>query len=175
MEDEKLQVRIYTGPVDSGKTGTVKRAVKDALSRGFTVGGVISEALMAGGRKTGYTAVDIMTGNRILLVSRKGLDPDLRTGAFHFSRSGFEQVSKGLLTSLERDILVIDEVGPLELEGAGYAPVLHTLADSYTGMLYLVVRNHLLKDVIRAFRLGDYLEGIVDCTITGPVSFEPWS
>ncbi len=170
-----MQITVFTGPVDSGKTSRVKLEVKNALSMGKNVGGVLSEAVMSGGIKTGYTAVDIRTGRRIQLVSRRKLDSDIGTGSFYFSRAAFREISDRILSSIDCDILVLDEIGPLELSGKGYADVVKTLRANFEGDLFLVVRDYLLNRVLRRFRLEKWVDHIVYCSINGLASFEPWS
>jgi len=175
MVDRRLQITVFTGPVDSGKTSRVKLEVKNALSMGKSVGGVFSEARMSGGIKTGYTAVDIRTGRRFQLVSREKLDSDIGTGSFYFSRAAFREISDRILSSISCDILVLDEIGPLELSGGGYAGVVESLRAAFEGELFLVVRDYLLDQLLSRFGLEEWVDHIVYCSINGPASFAPWS
>jgi nucleoside-triphosphatase len=45
------------------------------------------------------------------------------------------------------DVVVIDEVGPFELSGGGWAQPLDALAHGYTGALLLVVRESVVDAV----------------------------
>ena len=175
MRKSCLRIHVFTGPVDSGKTGELKRELKTLMERDYRIGGILSEAVMQGEVKTAYHAIDIVTGRRILLVSREIMDSDLRTGKYHFSHAGFEEASSALLNAMDREILVLDEIGPLELREEGYAEALRTISDSFQGLLLTVVRDYLLDDILRHFCLEDRVERVIRCPVSGPFAFEPWS
>jgi nucleoside-triphosphatase THEP1 len=157
---------IITGPIHSGKTTLLRKMIENYRSLGFSVGGIITEALYnGGGRKTGFDAVDIATGRKIPLV-REGEFPSgpgvQRIGRFALSGTGLEAASKILLTAAGLsgrkggevagvDILCLDEVGPLEVRGQGYFPVLQRILKSYEGRLVVIGRSEVYEG------LADYL------------------
>ncbi|MBN2051314.1 MAG: DUF2478 domain-containing protein [Spirochaetales bacterium] len=169
------EIHIFTGPVDAGKTGKLKEYLRSSLARGLSVAGVLSEALMRDGRKEAYMAVDIKDGERFLLVSREKLDSEEATGSFHFSDEGFRRASEVILRGVGSDMLVIDELGPQELKGKGFGPVLREVLRKYAGTLVLVIRRPLLDELMTFYGLKDRVVEITDCSLSEPVSFEPWS
>jgi iron complex transport system ATP-binding protein len=74
-------------------------------------------------------------------------------GRFNFTKEGLELGNKAL--SYERvfgkDIVVVDEVGPLELAGNGWANGINELILKYNKILILVVRDEIIENVKNYF------------------------
>lgn len=82
----------------------------------------------------------------------------INIGRYHFYAAAFKQANLILLhaASIEQDWLVIDEVGKLELEGAGFYPALQEIITTgkYKNLL-LVVRDSLCGQVISFFKINN--------------------
>lgn len=76
-------------------------------------------------------------------------------GPFGFDSSGIRFGSEALSLDAvaQRDVVIVDEIGPLELQGGGWAPALHSLLTSYAGHLLLVVRPDILQQVLRQWEI----------------------
>jgi len=157
---------IITGPIHSGKTTLLKRMIADFRAGEVSVGGILAEALYdERGKKTGFDAEDIATGRRIPLVrefQQPLLPGDQRVGRFTVLGRGLNSASEvlleaaGLIAPAQPEdlsmpapaaVLCLDEVGPLEMEGKGYYPVLRRILDSYAGELVLVGRTEIYDDL----------------------------
>ncbi len=84
-------------------------------------------------------------------------------GRFTFYQSAFDLGRRILASALEEQsrLLVIDEVGPLELQGRGFEPMVGEVvraqqAQQFKGDLLLVVRDGLLEEVIKHYRIARY-------------------
>jgi nucleoside-triphosphatase THEP1 len=152
---------ILTGERGAGKT-TMCLALA-ALSPRYR--GLVSPPLVDGaGNRVGFAARCLATGEEWVL-GRSDADLDgPRLGKFSFSSAGIARAVQCLRRVLAlsvdggeagsggdadpRQVVVVDEIGPLELEhGEGFAPVLPLLAAA--GHLVLVVRPSL-TDAIAA-------------------------
>lgn len=84
----------------------------------------------------------------------------LLVGRFRFSRSSFDKAVDMLRQSpIAGGWRVIDEIGPLELRGDGFGPVLKALLRDYAAheeRLLLVVRDSLLDEVRMHFQLDEF-------------------
>jgi nucleoside-triphosphatase THEP1 len=49
------------------------------------------------------------------------------------------------------NIVFIDEIGPLELEGAGWASPLREMLNNYKGIIVLIVRKELVRQIPHRF------------------------
>ena len=178
------QTILLTGRRGAGKTTVCQAVAELARHRGYRPGGVITPALYACPAdwglgigdweltKVGFEAMDVGSGERWPLA-HTDLSTTLRQGSGqgsgHRQELGGPQVGPysfdpaGLaraLRVLERaisagcDLLMVDEIGPLELEqGEGLAPVLDLLPVEGPTHTLIVVRPALLDPLL--LRLGD--------------------
>lgn len=155
---------VITGPIHSGKTTLLKKMIEDFRVRELSVGGILAEALYdEKGRKIGFDAVDISSGRKIPLVREQKNASEAgeqRVGRFFLHADGLKAASSVLLGGAglkdrERgknrpvDVLCLDEVGPLEMGGQGYYPVLKTILKSYEGELVLIGRSEIFEELAK--------------------------
>ncbi|MBC7098973.1 DUF2478 domain-containing protein [Candidatus Bipolaricaulota bacterium] len=143
----KAGALIITGPIGSGKTRAATWLSARLRSCGARVGGVISPRVLEGGVTVGYRVRDVSTGEQRPLCSVS--PPGMRFGGYYFSPEGIAFANRALSkATAEAQIVVIDEVGPLELSGGGFAP--GVLAVRRAGLpLILSVRPGLIDRVSR--------------------------
>jgi nucleoside-triphosphatase THEP1 len=140
---------VLTGETGSGKT-TFAGLLADRLrARGLRVAGILAPGLLQDGRRTGFDIVDLATGERTALA-REGQD----AAGLHARWSRFGFVAAGLALGRaalavgprNRDVVFVDEVGPFELSGGGWADALDAL-DAFEGTTVLVVRRSIVEEV----------------------------
>jgi nucleoside-triphosphatase THEP1 len=148
-----MRIIMLTGDIDSGKTRYLSGIVSALRGRGVSVGGILCPGVYADGLKTGYDAVDIETGERVPLVSVTPFAEGFSYSRFFFSAEGYRFASSALRRFPYPDCLIVDEVGPVELAGMGYAEDLCFLVSRYSGILILAVRKPLCGAVREAFGL----------------------
>lgn len=108
---------IVTGGRGAGKTTFCRHAVERARAAGLDVAGLLSPARMEAGEKTGILVEDVRTGSRRLLASVEPLGVrSLPMGRWHFSPEAIRWADEVLVRATPCDLLVVDEIGPLELE-----------------------------------------------------------
>ena len=83
----------------------------------------------------------------------------VKIGNYKFLKESFEWAEKELLKAREfkPQWLIIDEIGPLELQGKGFDKVIKQLlilSELSKTNLILVVRENLIDDVISNYNLG---------------------
>jgi nucleoside-triphosphatase THEP1 len=135
MEKHYNRAVLLTGGRGVGKT-TVCQAVAELTRRqGYRPGGVITPALYAcpeqgrrdsHGVKVGFEAVDVGSGERWPLARTDQELGGPQVGPYHFEPEGLARALEVLKKAATQcDLLMVDEIGPLELErGEGFAPVL---------------------------------------------------
>lgn len=137
-----------TGDIGAGKTTAVGRIVALARARGYVCAGLLSPARVVDGTKTGIEAVDLSSGARRLLARVAIEGAGQRVGRYTFDPTVIVWAKRVLAEAVAArpDLLVVDEIGPLELErGDGLAPVLGTLAMGRMPRALIVVRSWLLE------------------------------
>ncbi len=136
---------LVTGPIGAGKTAAVLALADGLRKEGTHVGGVVSPRVLAGGETVGYRVRDLATGEERPLCSVE--PPGIPFRRFFFSPEGLALANAALARAArEAEVAVVDEVGPLELSGGGFAPGLRALLASKV-FLVLTVRPFLLDEV----------------------------
>ncbi len=151
-----MSIIIFSRPVRSGKTTELMQWC-DRVSKTKIVGGILMPDI--GGRRKLFNietreysdieCKDPATATRSLIT----------VGNFHFYTDAFEKAITIILEAASKsDLLIVDEVGKLELECKGfYQSVKEVLEmDKYingTEHLLLVVRDDLYEQVLSLFKI----------------------
>ncbi|MGQ9517294.1 MAG: nucleoside-triphosphatase [Anaerolineae bacterium] len=142
---------LLTGTRRVGKSTVCQRLVEEGRRRGKRLGGFISPAVFNDrGEKIGADLQDVRTGE-----ARRQYSTEAEKGRAGPQIGPFtmdERVLKWGIHLVEEalragdDLVMIDEIGPLELlRGEGFAPLLSTLEDFPTALVLIVVRPELVK------------------------------
>lgn len=137
---------IVSGFRGCGKTTFCQTFVRKAQKLGMDVAGILSPALYLNGEKESIWAEDIRGEERRRLAGIQRLaESDLAYGPLFFDPQVIEWGNRVLAASVPCDVLVVDELGPLEFEQAsGWLSAFDALAsERYTHAL-VVVRPELL-------------------------------
>jgi nucleoside-triphosphatase THEP1 len=141
------QIYILAGAVHSGKTTALQAFCKTKAD----AGGILSPVI-EGSR----WFQDVYSG--VIFAMEAEADDDVFTiGKYKFNKSAFERAAGIIRNSFETEWLIIDEIGPLELQGEGFSAVIkEALASQQVQNLLVVVRETVLNEVIKHFRISDY-------------------
>ncbi len=124
---------LLTGQSGRGKTTACWKALPGLRSSGIRLAGFISPPLLdAEGRKTGIEMLDLATGEHHTFARVVGPDEDPDIGIYRLETDAIDWARGVLARALlsDMDLLVIDEIGPLELNrGAGFAFAIEPLSD----------------------------------------------
>jgi iron complex transport system ATP-binding protein len=140
------QLVLVTGMSGAGKTTWCARLVEQARKQGLTVRGVLSPAVFEDGRKTGIDMVNLESGERRRLATlRDGRSGKLTTPQWQFDTEVMAEGDRILREAAEGDLLIIDELGPLEFgRGEGLMEGLRLLDERRYKVACVVVRSSLL-------------------------------
>lgn len=157
-EQEKgKKVYILTGETGEGKTTLLQKLTTVLKEKGIRVGGVLAPRIMEGDMTTGYDIADIRSGDRIPFL--RHINREITSGVERFTQmeEGYKAGLKALDPDNNRDsiMMVIDEVGPLELRGEGWAGRISALLNINEWQIILVVRKSLVDKVISKFGIED--------------------
>lgn len=138
---------IISGEIGAGKTILCGALVKAFRNLDWKVTGVRSPAIMDAGEKTGIAVENLATGEvRQLAVSDykpDGLEDDPIHWTFDpLVMAWSDQI---FLNAVPTDLLVVDELGPLEMKkGIGWINALHALDSRKYRQAILIMRPKLL-------------------------------
>lgn len=157
-------IAVLTGPVHVGKT-TVCRAVAELVQqRGYCVRGILTPPILdKDGMRLGIEVLDLATGERRVLARVWQPSNGLRSpselpmlgeeyrgphvGPYYFDLEALQWGQNVIAEAIGIgcDLLIIDEIGRLELEqNSGFNHVLDLLVTSIVPRCLLVVRDTLL-------------------------------
>jgi nucleoside-triphosphatase THEP1 len=136
---------ILTGARGAGKSAFCERLAETARSEGRTVAGVLSRAVLAGGRKTGIEVEDLRSGERKSLATETAQGTSPRGPRWDFDEEALAWGDAALAASVPCDLLVVDELGPLEFDrGHGWQAGFAALDSGDYALAVVVVRPELL-------------------------------
>ena len=144
-------VVVVTGPPGCGKTAAVEAAAGVWRARGLPVRGILQPGVFAHRRKVGFLVRDLATGAEAVLAQRVERGRGEHGTPYRFSREGLELAAGALGGIAAGTVLVVDEVGPIELRGNGHRPALRrALAAPGLAAVVLVVRRQLVPSLLAA-------------------------
>jgi nucleoside-triphosphatase len=146
MTNNPGAVLIVTGNRGTGKSTLCSLMVEAARAAGWTTGGVWSPARVENEQKTAIEAEDLRSGERRLLATpRIPPDPDSPTPEWKFDPTVLEWADRAMVEGQDSDLLVVDELGPLELErGAGWQGGIQAVDHGDYRLALVVIRPELL-------------------------------
>lgn len=108
---------VVTGGRGAGKTTFCRQAAALAHAASLDAAGILSPARIEAGEKTGIYVADVRTGaQRLLAAARVGEVRGFPLGRWHFDPAAIRWADEVLVRATPCDILIIDEIGPLELD-----------------------------------------------------------
>ncbi len=157
------KIIILTGDIQSGKTNLCRVFVQKAKEEGVQLAGLLSPAVFHEGEKTGIDVINLKNWERRHLAVLKEKDQTgLETKRWSFYPEIVQWGNQALINAVPCDLLVVDELGPLEfIRGEGWIAGLEAVdSGSYQSAL-VVIRPSLLKmagqrwKISRVFDLDD--------------------
>jgi molybdopterin-guanine dinucleotide biosynthesis protein A len=164
---------LITGESGSGKTSWCREYIDRRRKSGSTVGGILSPAIEKQGQRIGSNALDLLTGQEVpfaRLSRHNSFKEGDKVGDYTISRDGILFACDAIERALESrcDLVVIDEVGPLELQGKGLMPAVELALASSTINVLIVVRSSLREALQKHF--SDY-----EFTVIADLTKSSWS
>jgi nucleoside-triphosphatase len=144
---------LLTGPRNSGKTGACLQLAHWARDRGLDCAGLACPARMELGRRAGSDVVDLRTGEQRRFAGQRLRDG--RPDGHDFDEEAVAWARARLASACPCDLLIVDEIGPLELElGLGWSNALDILRAGRFEAALVVVRLGLVERFVRTVAEG---------------------
>ena len=136
-------VIIITGALGVGKTEVCRKLIEVVRKQGHTCGGILTYK----SADKSLVIEDIQTGERETLASINDIFHGPRTPKYFFNLAGIDFGLRAISTA-SSTILLVDELGHLELRGEGFAQVLGLIQTGKFKVYVLVIRGGLLSDFL---------------------------
>ena len=147
---------IISGSKNEGKTWLAKNLVEVFRENEIPFGGFLSEKVREGSQVIGYDLVDILTGNREILLRESdetGMNMIGRYAIFPQGlKKGIQLLSHAQL--LGKRLVIIDEVGRLELNDKGWSESISSLMKTSNIHLLFIVRDTFIDEVISKWNIA---------------------
>jgi nucleoside-triphosphatase THEP1 len=151
------QVFIITGSAGEGKTTYTKKLIGFFRKNNLNVGGIISERVMNNSQTTGYNLVNIETGEKEAFLRQNEECGSETIGRFTICPKGLA-MGINILSSLispGNRMIIIDEVGLLELGNKGWSDCINDLMGKSKNHILLTVRNIYVNDIKNKWNLKE--------------------
>ncbi|HKM09234.1 MAG TPA: NTPase [Candidatus Methanomethylophilaceae archaeon] len=142
-----------TGLPGAGKTYVLQKVIEMLEENGLTIGGMINDAIGDGRHKTGSSVRDLVTGQSEVFAS-VDIESRIKHGKLGVDIEALERVGVGAIrrASEECDVIVIDEVGKMEVESPAFIKAVKDSLEVGKPMIITIhkkSRNPLLQDIRR--------------------------
>ena len=127
----KKRILLLTGSPGVGKTSLVLRIVESLKAKGYDVGSMVSREVRVERDRVGFEILNLNTGRKGWLAHvAKKEGPQVgryRVNVGDLEAIGVEAITSAIATS---DVIVIDEIGPMELHSRKFREAVLKAAES---------------------------------------------
>jgi len=152
---------FVTGRPGVGKTTLIFKVSNELKARGLNVGGIVTLEVRSGGVRVGFKIVDIQSGAEARLASvSSAVGPRVGKYLVHVENLDAFAVTS-ILRALEQcDLVVVDEIGPMELKSQKFIDAVRKALASEKPLLATLhyKLKHPLLDYIRSRRDFEIVE-----------------
>ncbi|MGC8584963.1 MAG: NTPase [Thermoplasmata archaeon] len=139
-----------SGVPGSGKTTVVKKVI-ELLKEEYTLGGIITDEIR-GDEREGFMLIDVSTLETAVLAS-KNIQSRYRVGKYGVDIRVLDDLGvKALDEAMNKDIIVIDEIGKMEMESKKFVERVREILHMEKNLIMTLnkkSRNPLLQEIRR--------------------------
>lgn len=152
-----IQRIIITGPVHSGKSSLAWALVKSVRQASIPMAGFIAKGLWENNRRCGFDLFDLRT-QQLTPLAKRNRDKNSPTSdtsgmsntiPYTFFKEGIKAGQQALEPEncRQANIIVVDEMGKMELQGKGWAPCIPPLLELEQCIHIWIVRETLVNSI----------------------------
>ncbi len=165
-----MDIRIgITGKPRIGKSTIIKAVISRLKAEGIAMGGMLTADISEGGVRVGFSLEDISTGEKGILAHthlyQKGRDKKVKVGKYVVNLTDLDSIGansiKNALAQLDPIIIIVDEIGPMELKSKKFIEAVEEAIESGKSMLVSVhhrSEHELVKRVKKKFEMFEVTE-----------------
>lgn len=166
MQTDHPRIVIVTSLQHTGKSSLIARYIERCRQHDVSVAGILAEGLWKNNQRSGFKLVDLMSGARVPLAIRCPPHgrPRIR---FEFFPEGINAAHAALDATrcAAAELIVVDEVGKLEVMGEGWAPLLPPLLELPGKTHIWAVRESLVDAVTRRWAFTPH--AVIEARVPG--------
>lgn len=147
---QEARLFLITGIPGVGKTTLVSKIVMELRKKGVSVGGIYSTERRKDKMRTGFIITDLLTGFQRELASITGEGP--RIGKYKINLKNLAEFAAPAVENAlnNSDIIVIDEVGPMELMSPEFRRAIKKVSESSKPaiiVVHLTMKDPLIDEL----------------------------
>ncbi len=156
-----------TGKPRIGKSTIIKEVIRRLKAEGMAVGGMLTSDIHEGGRRVGFSIEDISTGEKGILAHVQLHQSGPKVGQYTVNLTDLDAIGahsiNNALTRSEPRIIIIDEIGPMELKSRRFIEAVEKAMNSDSDK-HLIVSVHqrsaheLVRHIRSTFEILEVVE-----------------
>ncbi len=158
FEDQiNSNIIIITGDTQSGKTNFLSKIQRSLQEKTIVQAGFIADSLYEGEQIKGHILKDLSTGKSFRISYRVTKENAQKVGRFFLLNEGLEfgkNILQRIIHSNRKDVIIVDEVGRLELDGKGWSLEVKELLKDRSRPIILIVRGKYLDEFVEKFQVN---------------------
>jgi nucleoside-triphosphatase len=159
VEKSKLRIGL-TGKPKIGKSTIIRSVINSLNKAGIPVGGMLTADIQEEGARVGFSIEDISTSERGILAHMHLHQRAPKVGKYTVNRSDLDSIGvnaiKTAVAHPDPIVIIVDEIGPMELNSKKFIHVVEEAIGSGKSMLvsvHLRSEHELVKSVKREFEM----------------------
>ncbi len=154
------QIILLTGQSGIGKTSILHRTINKLKKRGHIVGGVVCRGVREGGMRVGFEIMDLSSGQRGWLAHiNQSTGPKIGRYTVNLTDIGVLGAGSIFDAVQNADVLVVDEIGPMELLSTTFSNALIQAIESGKPLLGTIPYN-LCNSLVESIKTREDTEVI---------------
>lgn len=156
----KSKVFIISGRSGEGKTTLLKLMVEVLKKKGLIISGFYAERKWEENSRSNHRLVNISDHSKIELCTTNKTDGWQKEKHFYFNPEALKFGNKILKETIisKSNLIVIDEIGPFELQGKIWASAFEKLLKSTPKTIVITAKQKLINDMVLKFGIINYSE-----------------
>ena len=147
----KKRLLLLTGSPGVGKTTVLLRVVESLKAKGYSVGGMVSREVRSGGGRVGFEILDLSSDRRGWLA-HVNQPSGPQVGKYRVNLDDLNDIGvEAIVKAVEGfDVVVIDEVGPMELFSERFKEAVGRAVECgkvVVGVVHWKARDRLIEEV----------------------------
>jgi nucleoside-triphosphatase len=149
---QRIRIAI-TGKPGCGKTTLCERIYQRI--EGIDCGGFITKEVRERGVRVGFKIVDLEKGDEKWLAHVRN-PSKIRVGKYGVYLDGIDEIADRIASYTRKDLIIIDELGPMELKSKKFVNSIYELIDGDLNLIFTIhlkSKHPLLNKIRREFEV----------------------
>lgn len=156
----KNKVFIISGRSGEGKTSLLLQVIETLQKKGLSIYGLYAEGRWEQDSRSGHCLIEIGSNIKIELCTTNKTEGWIKEDRFYFNPEAIKLGNKIIEEATESgaQLIVIDEIGPFELQGKIWAQQFSDLLRSSKTPILFTTKQKLINAVVTKFGIEEFME-----------------